>query len=253
MIPADDRGFTLGDGLFETVLAKAGRLMLWERHVDRMARGCAALGLPAPTADALETAAQDALKAADLATERAAVRLTWSAGSGGRGLDRPEPTLPRLIASAAPSPAGSAPLRLITSTIRRNPTSPTSRLKTLSYLDPVEARRQARAAGADEAVMLSTGGLVASASAANLFWIAGASVFSPALDCGVLEGTIRGLLIERLGAQEIAAGPEALAEAEALFVTNSLMGVRAAASLDGRALGDHPLIQKARDLAADYT
>ena len=142
-------------------------------------------------------------------------------------------------------------MRLASVGVRRNPTSPTSRLKTLSYLDPVEARRQARAAGADEAVMLSTSGLVACAAAANLFWIEGSEVFTPALDCGVLDGTVRGLVIERIGAHEVAAGPEALAGADAVFLTNSLIGVRAASHLDGRALDEHPLIGRIRERLAD--
>ena len=45
-VPFDDRGFTVGDGLFETVLADAGRLVLWREHLARLARGCASLDLP---------------------------------------------------------------------------------------------------------------------------------------------------------------------------------------------------------------
>ena len=48
MIPADDRGFTLGDGLFETILFVDGAPRLWGEHFDRLARGCAVLGLPKP-------------------------------------------------------------------------------------------------------------------------------------------------------------------------------------------------------------
>ena len=252
MIPLDDRGFLLGDGLFETVLAKAGRLVLWDRHLDRLARGCAALGLPAPDPGACTEAAHAALDTAGLAgAERAAVRLTWTAGSGGRGLDRPETAAPRLIATAAPSSAPQGSIRLATSAIRRNPSSPTGRLKTLSYLDQVEARREARTAGADEAVMFSTTGSVACAAAANLFWIEGRDIFTPSLDCGVLDGIVRGLLIERMSVHEVAAGPEVLAKAEALFLTNSLIGVRAVASLDGQSYADHPLIGRAREALVD--
>ncbi len=251
MIPMDDRGLLLGDGLFETVLAKAGELMLWDRHMDRLARGCAALGLPAPAPSTCETQAREALTAGGLADQRAAVRVTWTAGSGGRGLDRPEAPSPRLIVGAVQTPLLSSPVRLATSTVRRNPSSPTSRLKTLAYLDQVMARSQARAAGADEAVMLSTDGRVACAAAANLFWIEGRELFTPSLDCGVLDGTIRGLLIERLGAHEVAADPEVLARAEAVFLTSSLIGVRPASALDSAALADHPLIARARAAVAE--
>lgn len=239
MIDPLDRGFTLGDGLFETVLAEAGTLRDLDAHLDRMARGCAVLGLPAPDGGEAERRMSDALAASGLAGARAAVRLTLSAGPGGRGLDRPEALAPTLIATAAPAPIPATPARLVTASVRRNDGSPASRLKTLAYLDNVLARREARAAGGDEAVMLNTRGQVACAAAANLFWIAGERLFTPALACGVLDGVVRGQAIaaaRELGwtVEEVAAGPADLAGAEAIFLTNSLIGLRPVANLDGK-------------------
>jgi branched-chain amino acid aminotransferase/4-amino-4-deoxychorismate lyase len=238
-VPIDDRGLTLGDGLFETVLAEDGTLRLWDEHLERLVRGCATLGLPAPDREALERAAQEALADVGLLGGRAAVRLSWTAGSGGRGLDRPATPEPRLIVQAAPAPLPSAPARLATVSIRRNATSPTSRLKTLAYLDPVMARREAILAGADEALMLDTHERVACAGAANVFWLAGGVLYTPALDCGVLDGIIRGRVIatSRYEVVETRAGRAALDDAEAIFLTNSLIGVRPVSSLDGRAIG----------------
>ena len=170
MIPDDDRGFTLGDGLFETVLAEGGKLADWDAHLARLATGCAALGLPAPKGDGLRLRAEKALKKAGLETSRAAVRLTWTAGSGGRGLDRPADLKPRLIVTASPAPKPKGPARLVTAHVRRNEQSLTSRHKTLSNLDAVLARRDALAAGADEAVIVNFTGPRACASEANLFW-----------------------------------------------------------------------------------
>lgn len=236
-VPTDDRGLLLGDGLFETVLFKAGEAVLWTEHMARLARGCAVLGLPPPDPGALLEQARRAAAGLD----RAAVRLTWTAGSGGRGLARPETLAPRLLVTAAASPRPPGPAALVTSTVRRNAGSPTGRLKTLSYLDSVLARREAAAAGADEALMLDTDGRVASASAANLFWIAGGRLFTPSLDGAVLGGIMRAQVLAAAEVQEVSAGPEALAGAEALFLTSSLIGVRPVSSLDGRAFPAHPL------------
>ena len=153
----------------------------------------------------------------------------------------------RLIATAAPAPAPQDPADLITSTVRRNDLSPASRLKTLSYLDNVLARREARAAGADEALMLNNQGHLACASAGNLFWLEGQALSTPALDCGVLAGLARGRVMaaaEGLGLEtrEVRAGLEALAGASAVFLTNSLTGVRPLVWLDGRDLGDDPRV-----------
>ena len=97
-IPHDDRGLLLGDGLFETVLAVGGRLVGLSAHLDRMAAGCAALGLPPLDRTLAERLTGDALTG--VAAPRAAVRLTLTAGSGGRGLDRPDASEPRLFATA---------------------------------------------------------------------------------------------------------------------------------------------------------
>src|SRR5665213_19847 len=190
VIPIDDRGFLLGDGLFETVLFQAGKPVLWEAHVARLARGCVVLGLPPPDGSTLRAEADRAIKDRRLGSARAAVRLTWTAGSGGRGLARAEPLAPRLAVSAAASPTPEGPAAVVVSTIRRNARSPSARLKTLAYVDNVLARREAEEKGADEALMLNTAGHVASATAANLFWITGGRLHTPSLACGVLDGTL---------------------------------------------------------------
>ncbi len=235
MIDPADRGFTLGDGLFETVLAVDGTLRHLADHAARMIAGCAVLGLPAPSLAQLEDAVPT------LGEGRQAVRFSWSAGAGGRGLDRPDVIAPTLTVSAAPAPLP-GPARLVTArTVRRNEQSPAAGLKTLAYLDNVLARREARDAGGDEAVMLNTRGRLACAAAANLFWISDGRVFTPALDCGVLPGLARARLMAAVDVEEVAAGPEHLAAAEAVFITNSLVGVRQVAWLDGRDYAPHPL------------
>lgn len=249
MIPADDRGLTLGDGLFETVLAVGGRLVDWEPHLQRMAAGCAVLGLPAPDAQGAEQLARAALASAGLGEGRAAVRLTLTAGSGGRGLDRPQTLGPRMFATAAPSATPQGPARLATAAVRRNADSPASRLKTLAYLDNVLAREEARAAGADEAVMLNTRGELACAAAANLFWILEGRLETPELACGVLAGIMRAKVMAaaaRAGAPalEVRATEAALQAADAVFLTNSLIGVRAVSAWGGRSFAPSPLVER---------
>ncbi|MDB5424808.1 MAG: 4-amino-4-deoxychorismate lyase, partial [Phenylobacterium sp.] len=199
--------------------------------------GCAILSLPAPDPDAAEALMRRALADTGLEGSRAAVRLTLTAGSGGRGLDRPAGPQPAMIATAASAPRPDAPARLITSAIRRNQTSPAARLKTLSYVDNVLARAGARAAGGDEALMLNGRGELACAAAANLFWLDGDRLCTPALDCGVLPGTVRARVLAAavdvgLRAVELRAGPEALGGAGAVFITNALIGLRPVAAID---------------------
>jgi branched-chain amino acid aminotransferase/4-amino-4-deoxychorismate lyase len=245
-VPPDDRGFTLGVGLFETILAVDGVPALWEEHLDRLARGCARLLLPAPDASACAAAARQALRDHAPGAGRAALRLTWTGGSGARGLAGPQRPKPRLTASAAAAAEPPASIALATATIRRNPWSLTSRLKTLSYLDNVAAREEALAAGADEALLLSTDGFLSGAAAANLFWFRNGIVFTPALDCGVLDGIMRAQILRAaraagVTALEVRASPEELQASDGAFLTNSLIGAVAVSMLDGKPL---PLLRK---------
>ena len=244
-IPIDDRGFTLGHGLFETVLWAAGTLAHWDAHVERLERGCGALGLPTPDRTAFRAAADAALAQVG-SPSRAAVRLNWSAGSGARGLDPIETPQPRLTASASVLGPPPGPVSLATARVRRNDRSPASRLKSLSYLDNVLARAEARAAGAEEALMLNTAGEVACAAAANVFWVRHDEVFTPDLECGVLDGIMRREVMAAchglgLHVEPVFANSGRLAGAP-MFITNSLIGVRAVASLDGQALPTSPRI-----------
>jgi branched-chain amino acid aminotransferase/4-amino-4-deoxychorismate lyase len=245
-VPLDDRGLLLGDGLFETLLWR-GELVLGEAHAARMIAGAAVLGLPAPDVGAFLDAALAAARDAGLTEARAAVRVTLTAGGGGRGLDRPADPQPRLFATAAPSVKPTTSARLAVASIRRNQASPVSRLKSLAYLDNILARREALAAGADEAVMLNTADQVACAAAANLFWIKDGVLFTPAADCGVLDGIMARqvrIAAERLGlsVREVHAPPTALATADGIFLTNSLVGLRAAHL--GEVTAPHPLVER---------
>ncbi|RYF87832.1 MAG: 4-amino-4-deoxychorismate lyase, partial [Caulobacteraceae bacterium] len=197
-VPHDDRGLLLGDGLFETILARGGVLEHWAAHLMRLTAGCATLGLPSPDGAMALRLCEQAV--ADAGLSRAAVRLTLTAGSGGRGLDRPAQAQLRLFATASASPPPTGPVDLVTVGVRRNEQSPASRLKTLSYLDNVLARREA---GGAEALMLNTAGQLACAAAANLFWSQGGRLLTPALDCGVLDGITRGAVIARARARGV--------------------------------------------------
>jgi branched-chain amino acid aminotransferase/4-amino-4-deoxychorismate lyase len=253
VIPVDDRGFLLGDGLFETVLFKAGRPVLWEAHMARLTRGCQAIGLPLPDAERLRIEARRAVTERRLGGARAAVRLTWTAGSGGRGLGRPEPLTPRLVVSAAASARPEAPASVFVSSIRRNARSPSARLKSLDYLDNVLARREAEGAEADEAILLNTAGHVACASAANLFWITEGRLYTPSLSCGVLDGIMRAQVIAAAPVEEVRANLDTLLKAEAAFLTNSLIGVRMIKVLAGRFLKPHAIIdQLSAELAESF-
>ena len=244
-IDPTDRGLLLGDGLFETLLALDGKVQRPLVHLARMGLGCAALGLPAPCQDEAMRVMADALSTSGLTHGRAAVRLNWTVGSGGRGLNRPLTLEPRLWATAAASLRPDHPARLMLASVRRNATSVTAHHKTLAYLDNVMARREALAVGADEAVMLNQDGDLACAAASNLFWIEGTQLLTPDLSCGVLAGTERARVLAAaaeagIEARPVQASAEALQRADGIFLTNSLNGLWPVSHWQGAAVKTSP-------------
>jgi branched-chain amino acid aminotransferase len=225
-VPFDlgDRGLLLGDGVFDTALALNGRVAFADAHRDRLVAAAAALGF------AVEPARIDqAMQALAAQFPRASIRTTLTRGSGPRGLKPPTEPRPTLFASAGPLAAGlaGAPLRLWPTEIRRNDTAPTSRLKTLGYLDAVLAAREAAEHGYDEALFRNTKGAVACAGTGNLFAILGERLVTPPLTDGVLDGIIRAEILRlapacALACEERSLPLDTLMRADAAFLTNSL-------------------------------
>ncbi len=228
-----DRGLLLGDGLFETMAAQNGTIPDLPRHYARLTNGAALLRIPLPLSlPALETATRALL--ATNALQNAALRLTLTRGPAPRGLLPPESPTPTILITTAPLPPG-GPLRLITSTIRRDETSPLSALKTLNYLPGILARIQAAEAGADDALLLNTQGFIAETSAANLFVRLGGTWLTPPVADGALPGIRRAKLLEAGRVREARLTPEQLFQAEAIFAGNAL-SLRPVTAIDSRGI-----------------
>jgi branched-chain amino acid aminotransferase len=232
-ILAGDRGLTLGDGLFETIALRQGRVRYLERHLARLCRGAQVLGLPS-----VEGQAQRAVAELLLASpvEQGVVRLTVTRGSGARGLTPPADPRPTVMATLAPMPTADAPLRAIVARrTRRNEHSPLAGIKSLNMLDNVLARAEAVERGGDEALLVNTAGRIAEAATATLFADLEGVIVTPPQSDGALPGIARALALEAGLAIERPIALEELYRARALALTNSL-GVRAVVSLDGVSL-----------------
>lgn len=243
---ADDRAFLLGDGLFETVLVRAGRAALLARHAQRLLASGRALGVAVPPGiGEIAAEALPLLWEREGAPARAALRITVSRGRG-RGLASAHaPVSPVLQLTALPPAAGGEPARPVRAVVVRfpriDPADPLAGHKTLSAMPRVQARRAAREAGADVALLATTGGDVCTADAANLFVVVSGRVLTPPLDRGVLPGITRRRVLDALAehgvpAEEAPIDARRLADAEEAFLTSSLDGVTPLASVGGRTL-----------------
>lgn len=226
-----DRGFTLGDGLFETIRVRDGAPVWLDRHLARLAEGSAVLSIPARFGDAALAEACAAVIAAE-GIEAGVLRLTVSRGTGPRGVlppIAPSPTV--LVAGHAGLPPQGPVALVVARGTCRNQASPLSRVKSLNYLDAVLARREAAERGADDAVMLNTAGRVAETSIANLFARIDGGWATPPVAEGALPGIMRAEVLARLEAVERSLAVADLQRADSLLLTNAL-SIRAVVRLE---------------------
>jgi branched-chain amino acid aminotransferase len=236
VIEEADRGFTLGDGLFETLAVRGGKALRVAAHLARLNAGARTLRLPMPYDDTtLARALSDAIRMNTVGD--GAARLTLSRGPGARGLVPPANPAPTVVIAVHESLPPETPARaVIARGARRDEGSALAGLKSLSYLEQILARMEAADAGADEALLLNTQGRIADGAASTLFLFLGNWLLTPGIDEGALPGIVRAAAIRELGAVERPLKPEDVLEAEEAMLANSL-GVRALVSLDGRPLG----------------
>jgi branched-chain amino acid aminotransferase len=239
-----ERGLTLGDGVFETMRAAGAMLFRPEEHLERLAQGASLLAIELPSAEQLLAAVLDTLSANNLSA--AVVRLTVSRGPDpGRGLDVSPDVAPTIIVRVSPyepRTSGQRGVAAVFSSIRRNESSPLSRVKSLSYADNVLARLEARRRGADDAILLNTAGEVCCASAANVFVAHGGTLVTPPVQSGALAGVTRRCLLELAAARGITVRearvlPEDLSAADEAFLTNTVIGVVGLTTVEGRSIG----------------
>jgi branched-chain amino acid aminotransferase len=227
-ISAHDRGLTLGDGIFETILVLNGVALWRHEHLRRMEAGSRELGIDFPHEEIAQ--AVNALIAET--TSHHVLRLTLTRGAGGRGLAA-NPDRPSFVATLSDfDPALQfQPITLLTSRIERNVKSPTSSLKTLSYIDQVMASREAVVNGFDEALMFNTKGRVACCTIGNIFLQIDGALVTPSLFEGILNGVMRNVVIDAakcagLKVSERLVRIPDLDKADGMFVTNSLRYIR---------------------------
>jgi branched-chain amino acid aminotransferase len=253
LISVTDRGFQVGDGIFETLLVAGGRVLELALHAARLRASATVMAIPLPSdlEHFLGQAIADLCHAnrLDGIDTKAAVRVTVSRGAvDGRALFPPGDVKPNIViqgwrADPGPPEVLTHGLNLAISAVRRDPTSPLATVKTTSRADFVYAQLEAHRRGADDALFLTTEGHLAEATSASLFLVEGKGLATPSLDCGILVSTTREWVISvggpGLGLAVRAAHltPEDLFVADEAFLASSVAGIVPIARVDGRPIG----------------
>lgn len=229
-----DHGFTVADGVFETLLIKDGRVFALDRHLARLAKSALGLGIIAPERSVVSDAIAKVL-ASNPKISFGRLRVTLTSGAGPLGSDRSaaQPTLVVSIAEQAPWPESTATL-LVPWT--RNENSPLAGLKTTSYAENVFALDAAKKHGFSEAIFCDTSGRLCEGTGSNIFLIKDDQIITPSEESGLLRGITRDLILElaRESGFEVFerdVDPQELWEADEVFITSSTRDIHPVSEL----------------------
>ncbi len=241
-VPVQDRGLQYGDGLFETLAVKDGRIGLLAFHLDRLAEGCRRLGLAMPARDLLETE----LQAAAAGAAHAVLKLMLTRGSGGRGYRPPADAVARRILSRHPWPEypeiwARDGVRVKVCDTRLAAQPRLAGIKHLNRLEQVLARAEwSDADDIQEGLMLDLEGRVIEGTMSNVFASPGEGVLlTPDLSRSGVAGVMRRHLLEQAANTGIKVRVEpfplaTLLRAREIFLCNSILGVWPVTEVVGR-------------------
>ena len=246
-----DHGFTVGDGVFETLKVTARGPFALTRHLRRLQASAAIVGLAAPDLEHIREATMQVVAAnrAELGS-LARLRITWTSGAAPLGSDRVDAD-PTLVISTMVQQPWPSTTTAITIPGVRNPASLLAGAKSTSYAENVVALMRAHEAGASEAILGTTHGLVCEGTGTNVFVHASGRMVTPSLATGCLNGITRQLVMEWFDAGEDDITFDELAQAEFAFVTSSTRDVHPLARIDERVW--HSVPSSLDDLVRDFS
>jgi branched-chain amino acid aminotransferase len=253
-VSAFDRGFLLGDSIFETLRTYGDHVFLPDRHVDRLFASAKLVRLDLPwtrteLVDLLRAtwrrnkAHRKSWKASGGATD-GVLRLTVSRGAGPFGLVPVDaaPTLAILVQPLRP-PAPEAWKRGVdvhVSTRRRSPASVLDpAAKVGSVLPLVLARLEAIERGAHEALLRNMEGRVVEGTTSNFFLVRKGTLRTPPLGEGLLAGVTRDVVLEAarrgdVAAEEAPVTDAALASSDEAFLTSTTQEIVPIRRVEGK-------------------
>jgi 4-amino-4-deoxychorismate lyase len=214
-----------GEGVFETFRFRSVLPLFFEKHYARMKRGAGILGIPLAGMEDFARLIKESLSEARM--DDAYVKVCLLSDGGAGYYDRPNRgDILVIVRDYVPR---TEPVRMSRCSFGRSSESPVHRIKSLNYLENVIARRGANLMGFDESLFLNEKGEISECTSSNIFWVRDGTLYTPSLDCGILPGITREILINSVSSlgltvEEGGFSPEDLTCSECTFLTNSISG-----------------------------
>lgn len=231
------RSLFYGEGVFETFRWKSTHPVFLNRHIERLKNGAEILRIPFPGQESILDTLNRALR--DFQASDAYVKICLLSQGNTVFYENPEGS--SLLTIVREYQLTSEPVKARVSDCRRSSTSSILRLKSLNYLENIRARREARELGFDDAIFLNERGEITEGTASNIFWFRDGVLYTPAIECGLLSGITRCLLVEvseeiGMSVMEGCFNLDSLLCSQCCFFTNSLIGMVPISQIDDTAL-----------------
>ena len=233
----DDHGVTVGDGVFEAIKVVDGLPFALDRHLERLHRSAAGLGLGPIDDAALRQGVKEVL-ADPLPHGRVRITITGGPAPMGSGRGDARPTTIVTADVLQPFPPTTS---VITVPWPRNERGALAGLKTTSYAENVVALAEAHHRGATEAVFANTQGHLCEGTGTNVFYVVDGELRTPSLASGCLAGVTRGLILEWYGGREVDETIEVLEEASEIFLASTTRDAQAVTRWNDRELSPGPV------------
>jgi branched-chain amino acid aminotransferase len=249
-----DHGFTVADGVFETLLVTNGEVYALDRHLSRLAKSASGLGISPPDNAQIKNAISQVLLH-NSKIEFGRVRVTCTSGSGPLGSDRTS-SAPTLVVSISEQASWPPSTTLLLVPWTRNEHSPLAGLKTTSYAENVYALAAAKKHGFSEGIFNDTSGRLCEGTGSNIFLVIDGQVVTPSESSGLLRGITRDLVIEfardaGFNVSERDVDPLELWQADEVFVTSSTRDVHSVSKI--AKLSDDGTVDDIREFSRGLT
>jgi branched-chain amino acid aminotransferase len=243
LLTAANRSFRYGDGLFETMMVRDGRLCLCSYHFDRLFSGMQFLQFAIPDAFGREKLEAQIL---GLCVQNgnpphSRVRMVVFRSEG--ATSDPLPATPHYLIESWPLPEepglNDKGLTIGVFPDGRKACDALANLKSNNYLLYVLAALYAQKHALDDCLVLNSRDRIADSTIANLFYVSKGQFFTPPLSEGCVAGVMRRHLLENMpragfSIQEKILTPDDLLKADEIFLTNAIRGIRWVGSFQTR-------------------
>ncbi|MDF2504032.1 aminotransferase class IV [Clostridium sp.] len=222
-----DRGFFFGKGLFETMLVKNNNILFLKEHMERINEGLKIIGIdkkvePKEIIDSLKK----------LSFTDGVLKLVVSEKN----------TVFTCRKNNYTEDMYNKGFKLKISELKRNKYSTITYLKSLNYLDNILEHDKCKREGYDEVLFLNTDNEITEGSVSNIFFIKNNIIYTPRVECGLLNGTIRKYILKKYNVIEGSFRREQLMEADEIFVTNSIMGIMPVSKIEDKVFKEKDMV-----------